>query len=129
MTSPALPQSTQLEMLSGICMLGVPELNAVLQVRSHMSGAEGENHLPQPTDHLSWAYAGEKNKKFNYRHCSHISSEESLLENEFFKVWFFFNDPSLTYKDSLLHYCINPAEILGKNISDKIGIYFSLVIS
>lgn len=36
---------------------------------------------------------------------------------------------SLTYKDSLLHYCISLAEMPGKSISDKIGIYVSLVIS
>jgi len=32
-------------------MLGVPELNTVVQVGSHESQAEGENHLPQPASH------------------------------------------------------------------------------
>jgi len=34
-------------------MLGAPELDAGLQVRSHQSGAEGQNHLPCPAGHAS----------------------------------------------------------------------------
>ena len=34
-------------------MLGAPELDAGLQVGSHQSGAEGQNHLPEPTGHAS----------------------------------------------------------------------------
>ncbi|KAK4818827.1 hypothetical protein QYF61_019864 [Mycteria americana] len=37
-----------------LLMLGAPELKAVLQVGSHESGAEGENHLPRPADHASF---------------------------------------------------------------------------
>jgi len=34
-------------------MLGAPELDAVLQVGSHQSRVEGQNHLPQPAGHAS----------------------------------------------------------------------------
>jgi len=34
-------------------MLGAPELDAVLQVRSHKSGVKGQNHLPQSAGHTS----------------------------------------------------------------------------
>ena len=35
-------------------MLGPPELDAVLPVRSHQSGAEGQNHFPQPAGHTAF---------------------------------------------------------------------------
>ena len=35
-------------------MLGAPELNAVFQVGSHRSGAEGKNHLLQSAGHASF---------------------------------------------------------------------------
>lgn len=34
-------------------MLGAPELDAVLQVGSQESRAEGQNHLPHPAGHTS----------------------------------------------------------------------------
>ena len=34
-------------------MLGAPELDAVLQVGSHKSRVEGQNHLPRPAGHTS----------------------------------------------------------------------------
>jgi len=34
-------------------MLMGPELNAVLQVGSHQSGAEGQNHFPRPAGYSS----------------------------------------------------------------------------
>jgi len=34
-------------------VLRTPELNAGLQVGSHWSGAEGQNHLPRPAGHAS----------------------------------------------------------------------------
>ncbi|KAK4830718.1 hypothetical protein QYF61_013168 [Mycteria americana] len=37
-----------------LLMLGAPELDAVLQVRSHQSRVEEKNHLPQPADHVSF---------------------------------------------------------------------------
>ncbi|PKU39469.1 rna-directed dna polymerase from mobile element jockey-like [Limosa lapponica baueri] len=37
-----------------LLMLGAPELHAVLQVASHQSAVEGQNHLPQPADHTSF---------------------------------------------------------------------------
>ncbi|KAK4825444.1 hypothetical protein QYF61_027474 [Mycteria americana] len=37
-----------------VLMLGAPELNAVLQVRSHESGVEVEDHLPRPAGHASF---------------------------------------------------------------------------
>ncbi|KAK4831208.1 hypothetical protein QYF61_016045 [Mycteria americana] len=35
-------------------VLRVPELDSVLQVGSHQSGVEGQNHLPQPAGHASF---------------------------------------------------------------------------
>ncbi|PKU42021.1 hypothetical protein llap_7679 [Limosa lapponica baueri] len=37
-----------------VLILGAPELDAVLQMESHQSGVEGENHLPQPAGHASF---------------------------------------------------------------------------
>jgi len=34
-------------------VLRAPELNAVLQVRSHQSRVEGQNHLSRPAGHAS----------------------------------------------------------------------------
>jgi len=34
-------------------LLGAPELHAGLDVESHLSGVEGQNHLPQPAGHTS----------------------------------------------------------------------------
>ncbi|KAK4815575.1 LOW QUALITY PROTEIN: hypothetical protein QYF61_004092 [Mycteria americana] len=37
-----------------VLVLRAPELDAVLQVRSHQSGVEGQNHLPRPAGHASF---------------------------------------------------------------------------
>lgn len=38
-----------LQQVHVLLMVGVPELNAVLQGGSHKSAIEGKNHLPQPS--------------------------------------------------------------------------------
>ncbi|KAK4810922.1 hypothetical protein QYF61_013330 [Mycteria americana] len=46
-----------LDLLQQACVfliLETPELDAVLQVGSHESGVEGQNHLPQPAGHASF---------------------------------------------------------------------------
>ena len=42
------PPLDLLQRLHVLLVLGAPELDAVLQVRSHESRAEGHNHLPRP---------------------------------------------------------------------------------
>ena len=42
-----------LQQLSVSLVLGAPELDAVLQVGSHESRVEGQNHLPRPAGHTS----------------------------------------------------------------------------
>ncbi|KAK4818029.1 hypothetical protein QYF61_004153 [Mycteria americana] len=49
--SPPLDSSQQVHVL---LMLGAAELNTILQVGSHESGVEGENHLLQPAGHASF---------------------------------------------------------------------------
>ena len=41
------------EQVHFLLILGAPELNAVLQVGSHKSRVDGQNHLPQPAGHTS----------------------------------------------------------------------------
>ncbi|KAK4831476.1 hypothetical protein QYF61_017724 [Mycteria americana] len=43
-----------LQQVHVLFMLGAPELDAVLQVESHQSGAEGQNHLCRPAGHASF---------------------------------------------------------------------------
>ena len=48
------PPLDSLQQVHGLLMLGAPELDTVLQVGSHESGVEGENHLPQPAGRNSF---------------------------------------------------------------------------
>ena len=48
------PPLDPLQQVHVLLMLGAPELNAILQVGSHKSRVEGENHLPQPAGHTSF---------------------------------------------------------------------------
>ncbi|KAK4805791.1 hypothetical protein QYF61_000397, partial [Mycteria americana] len=48
------PPLDSLQQVHVLLILGDPELNAVLQVRSHKSGVEGENHLPRPAGDASF---------------------------------------------------------------------------
>ncbi|KAK4828307.1 LOW QUALITY PROTEIN: hypothetical protein QYF61_025319 [Mycteria americana] len=48
------PPLGSLQQVHVLLMLGAPQLNTVLQVGSHKSGVEGQNHLPQPTSHTSF---------------------------------------------------------------------------
>ena len=41
------------QQLHVLLVLGAPELNTVLQVGSHESRVEGQNHLPEPAGHTS----------------------------------------------------------------------------
>ncbi|KAK4811347.1 hypothetical protein QYF61_027576 [Mycteria americana] len=45
------PPLDPLELVHVFLILGAPELNTVLQVGSHESGVEGENHFPRPAGH------------------------------------------------------------------------------
>ncbi|KAK4830572.1 hypothetical protein QYF61_011750 [Mycteria americana] len=51
---PCGPPLDSLQQVHVLLMLGAPELNAVLQVGSHESRVQGENHFPQPADHASF---------------------------------------------------------------------------
>ncbi|KAK4831140.1 hypothetical protein QYF61_015443 [Mycteria americana] len=48
------PPLDLLQQVHVLLMLGVPELKAVLQVGSHKSEVERENHLPRPAGHTSF---------------------------------------------------------------------------
>ncbi|KAK4828770.1 hypothetical protein QYF61_000795 [Mycteria americana] len=48
------PPLDSLQQVHVLLMLGAPEVNVVLQVGSHESGVEGENHLPRPAGHASF---------------------------------------------------------------------------
>ncbi|KAK4822675.1 hypothetical protein QYF61_019042 [Mycteria americana] len=48
------PPLDSLQQVHVLLMLGTPEPNAVLQVGSHESRVEGENHLPRPAGHASF---------------------------------------------------------------------------
>jgi len=48
------PPLDPLQQVHVLPVLGAPELDAVLQVRSHQSGAKGQNHLPQPAGHAAF---------------------------------------------------------------------------
>ncbi|KAK4827563.1 hypothetical protein QYF61_019187 [Mycteria americana] len=48
------PPLDLLQQLHVLLMLRPPELHAVLQMGSHKSGVEGQNHLPQPAGHASF---------------------------------------------------------------------------
>ncbi|KAK4831745.1 hypothetical protein QYF61_018943 [Mycteria americana] len=50
--------------------LGTPELNTVLQVGSHESGAEGQNHVPRPAGHTSFEAAQDT---IGFLGCEHTS--------------------------------------------------------
>ncbi|KAK4816292.1 LOW QUALITY PROTEIN: hypothetical protein QYF61_014590 [Mycteria americana] len=47
------PPWYSLQQLHVLLVLRTPELDAVLQVESHQSGVEGQNHFPQPAGHAS----------------------------------------------------------------------------
>ncbi|KAK4833105.1 LOW QUALITY PROTEIN: hypothetical protein QYF61_027771 [Mycteria americana] len=47
------PPLDPLQQLHVLLVLRAPELDAVLQVRSHQSRVEGQNHLPQPAGHAA----------------------------------------------------------------------------
>ncbi|KAK4816284.1 hypothetical protein QYF61_014582 [Mycteria americana] len=47
------PPLDPLQQLHVFLVLRTPELDAVLQVESHQSGVEGQNHFPQPAGHTS----------------------------------------------------------------------------
>ena len=47
------PSLDLLQQLSVLLVLGVPELDAVLQVESHGNRVEGQNHLPRHAGHAS----------------------------------------------------------------------------
>ena len=44
----------QLQQLHVLLLLGAPELDAGLQVGSHQSRVEEQNHLPQPAGHAAF---------------------------------------------------------------------------
>ncbi|KAK4818851.1 LOW QUALITY PROTEIN: hypothetical protein QYF61_020070 [Mycteria americana] len=48
------PPLDPLQQLHVLLVLRAPELDAVLQVRSHQSRVEGQNHLPRPAGHASF---------------------------------------------------------------------------
>ncbi|KAK4815509.1 LOW QUALITY PROTEIN: hypothetical protein QYF61_003067, partial [Mycteria americana] len=48
------PPLDPLQQLPVLLVLRAPELDAILQVRSHQSGVEGQNHLPRPAGHASF---------------------------------------------------------------------------
>ncbi|KAK4810863.1 hypothetical protein QYF61_008835 [Mycteria americana] len=48
------PPLDSLQQLHVLLVLRAPELDAVLQVRSHQSGVEWQNHLPRPAGHASF---------------------------------------------------------------------------
>ncbi|KAK4827388.1 hypothetical protein QYF61_017793 [Mycteria americana] len=48
------PSLDLLQQLHVLLVLMTPELDAVLQVRSHQSGVEGQNHLPRSAGHASF---------------------------------------------------------------------------
>ncbi|KAK4814100.1 hypothetical protein QYF61_008195 [Mycteria americana] len=48
------PPLDLLQQLHVLLVLRAPELDAVLQVRSHQSRVEGQNHLPRPAGHASF---------------------------------------------------------------------------
>ncbi|KAK4831900.1 hypothetical protein QYF61_020047 [Mycteria americana] len=48
------PPLDLLQQVHVLLMLGAPELDTVLHTGSHRSGADRENHLPQPADHASF---------------------------------------------------------------------------
>ncbi|KAK4810926.1 hypothetical protein QYF61_013334 [Mycteria americana] len=68
-----------LDLLQQACVfliLGTPELDAVLQVGSHESGAEGQNHLPQPAGHASFDAAQDT---IGFLSCKRTSLAHVLL--------------------------------------------------
>ncbi|KAK4806791.1 hypothetical protein QYF61_005587 [Mycteria americana] len=54
------PPLDPLQQLHVLLVLRAPELDAVLQVGSHQSRIEGQNHLPQPVGHASFDAAQDK---------------------------------------------------------------------
>jgi len=64
-------------------MLGAPELDAGLQVGSHQSGAEGQNHLPRPAGHTSFDAAQDT---VGLLGCEHLSYKKRLRELGLFSL-------------------------------------------
>ncbi|KAK4823365.1 hypothetical protein QYF61_001713 [Mycteria americana] len=54
------PPLDLLQQFHVLFVLRAPELDAVLQVRSHQSRVEGQNHLPRPAGHTSFDAAQDK---------------------------------------------------------------------
>lgn len=61
-------------------MLGIPQLNAALQVRSHKSRVERENHLPQTAGQSSFS-AGQAIIGFLGCRCTLLAHVELLVNH------------------------------------------------
>ncbi|KAK4823100.1 hypothetical protein QYF61_025838 [Mycteria americana] len=75
------PPLDLLQQVHVLPVLRTPELDAVLQVGSHHSRAEGQNHLPQPAGHTSFD-AAQDTVGFLGRECTllaHVHNPQVLL--------------------------------------------------
>ncbi|KAK4825708.1 hypothetical protein QYF61_002067 [Mycteria americana] len=97
------PPLDSLQQLHVLLMLGAPELNAVVQLGSHESGVEGQNHLPRPAGHTSFDAAQDT---VGFLGCKRqLPAHGELLINQHPRV--------LLLRAALSPFSIQPVFVLG----------------
>ena len=79
-------------------VLRIPKLDAVVQVRSHKSGVEGENHIPRPDEHRSF-YTDQ-----NAENLDEIQTWENHLHPWFLQVCWSDDETELFYLCKVIIY-------------------------
>ena len=80
------PPQDSLQQLDVSPVLGPPELDAVLQVGSHKSGVEGQDHLPRPAGHTAFD-AAQDTVGFLGCKCAVNQQEINPLETKSQRTW------------------------------------------
>ncbi|KAK4828118.1 hypothetical protein QYF61_023916 [Mycteria americana] len=98
-------------------MLRAPELDAVLQVGSHQSGVEGQNHLPQPAGHASFDAAQDT--------VGLLGCESTLLAH--IQLFIHQYPQVLLHRDALKPFISQPVLILGVALTQVQDLALGLV--